>query len=308
MESFIVSSFYTFFKATHITSKDFRDKLYQKALNERLKGLFILSPEGMNCSFSGPHLGVEVVKNYLENLCPTKNSFKDNTCHFNPFSRLKVALRKELIAFNPSLVPQHKRNHLSSSQWQKVIETENVTIIDIRNHYETKLGRFKGAVDPKLESFQNFSHWIQKTNIKRDKKTLIYCTGGVRCEKALLEMKNKGFQHVYQLEGGILAYLQKFPYKNFEGECFVFDHRASVDQKLEPSSTYYLCVHCGDPGSSKIQCKQCKNLEFVCSRCLEKDDQSLQTCSKNCRYHYKLKHKYKKPHKKALQKRVKPLF
>jgi UPF0176 protein len=112
---------------------------------------------------------------------------------------------------------------------------------------------------------------------------LIYCTGGIRCEKAIVEMNNHGFDNVYQLDGGILNYLEKFPNQKFEGECFVFDHRVAVDQDLKPSQTYGLCPHCGQPAEEKIECVRCDTVVAVCNEC--RDQHGKRTCSKNCAYH-----------------------
>jgi UPF0176 protein len=114
---------------------------------------------------------------------------------------------------------------------------------------------------------------------------LIFCTGGIRCEKGILELQNKGYNNVYQLEGGILNYIKEFPNGKFKGECFVFDHRVALDQELKPSSIYELCPHCGQPGALKITCKRCDSDKCICNECatieFKKD-----TCSKNCAYHY----------------------
>ena len=111
----------------------------------------------------------------------------------------------------------------------------------------------------------------------------MYCTGGIRCEKASLEMKEMGYQSVFQLEGGILKYIEEFPNEEFEGECFVFDARCAVDQDLKPSQNYKLCWACGQPGKEKIVCSYCSQEGILCLKCIEENGESA--CSKNCRYH-----------------------
>jgi UPF0176 protein len=108
----------------------------------------------------------------------------------------------------------------------------------------------------------------------------MYCTGGIRCEKASLEMMNQGYQEVYQLSGGILKYLEEFPDTLFDGECFVFDHRVSVDQNLQPSRRYKLCPHCGNPAEVSVTCSKCSTNAVVCAGCLKAPEHH--TCSKNC--------------------------
>lgn len=160
-----------------------------------------------------------------------------------------------------------------------MLESEDTVLLDTRNSYETAIGKFRGAVDPGIEAFHEFPGFIQKAGLPKNKTVMMYCTGGIRCEKALLEMEKQGYEHVYQLEGGILAYLEQFPDKNFEGECFVFDHRVAVDQHLRPSTVYGLCPHCGHAGNVEIRCS-CGTVQKVCSTCYS--TASRKTCSKRC--------------------------
>jgi UPF0176 protein len=132
----------------------------------------------------------------------------------------------------------------------------------------------------------------------------MFCTGGIRCEKASLEMAEQGFDDIYQLDGGILNYLAEYPNEKFEGECFVFDHRVAVDQNLDPTTKHDLCIHCGDPsGKETFECIQCKNESYgVCKTCWDKSEK-LHTCSKNCAHHFEHGHKSKNVHNDA--KRIK---
>ena len=125
---------------------------------------------------------------------------------------------------------------------------------------------------------------VKNSGIPKDKKVLMYCTGGIRCEKAYLEMKEQGYDEVYQLEGGILKYLEEFPNQQFDGDCFVFDHRVAVGQDLSPSKDVHLCPHTGDPARNKICCGHCGEEAYVADACME--DAGMQTCSKNCRHHF----------------------
>jgi UPF0176 protein len=155
-------------------------------------------------------------------------------------------------------------------------------IVDARNDYEYAIGKFKGAIDPSIKTFSEFPEFVKKGELPKDKKVMMYCTGGIRCEKALLEMEKQGYSDVYQLEGGILAYLQQFPEGNFEGECFVFDKRVAVDQHLQPSQTYHICPHCGNPGTLEVNCLACNKQAIVCYGCAK--EERHKTCSKNCAY------------------------
>lgn len=160
-------------------------------------------------------------------------------------------------------------------------------MIDTRNWYETKIGTFKGAVNPKIDVFTEFPKFISEQAIKKDEKLLIFCTGGIRCEKGILQLQEAGFNDVYQLDGGILNYLKEYPNDQFEGECFVFDHRVAVDQELKPTKTYDLCPHCGQPAATTIDCKRCDTKQAVCDDC-QTLEWKKETCSKHCAHQLEL--------------------
>ena len=181
---------------------------------------------------------------------------------------------------------------LSPEEWDREMKNQ-AQILDVRNTYETGIGKFQKAQELGLNRFNEFTKKIKKTALDKTKKTLIYCTGGIRCEKALEIMKDQGFKEVYQLKGGILNYLKERPHSLFEGECFVFDHRAALDQNLNPSEQFSLCPHCGQPGNVKINCAHCEKPFVACQSCLDKAP-SNKTCSKNCAYHFKAHHKCRK--------------
>src|SRR5262249_18433563 len=155
--------------------------------------------------------------------------------------------------------------------------------------------------DLNLQEFKEFPKKLKDAGIPKEKKVLIYCTGGIRCEKAILEMNRQGYQSVQQLQGGILNYLREFPQQDFEGECFVFDYRVAVDQGLAPTQAYLLCPHCGQPGKEKVVCSQCGRTETVCRNCLSRGQQ---TCSKNCAHHAEIGSNSRKTHRQELRKRA----
>ena len=161
-------------------------------------------------------------------------------------------------------------------------------LIDTRNWYEYRLGTFRGALNPGIEKFTDFPDFIQKQGIGKHQKMLIFCTGGIRCEKGILDLEQNGYQNVFQLEGGILNYLEQYPNQKFEGECFVFDRRVAVDQNLEPSKRYTLCPHCGQPADRRIECGLCDQPAQICLECEGMQVKGV-TCSKNCAHHYSLK-------------------
>ena len=229
-------------------------------------------------------------------------NFKDSWSDKHSFHEMKVKIKKEIVSLNrPDLVPCHKDFHLSPQKWHQMLK-DDVLVLDARNKYETAIGRFKKSIDPQLNEFNEFPKYLKDCPLPKDKKILMYCTGGIRCEKALVLAQEQGYKKVYQLDGGILSYLKSFPKGHFQGECFVFDYRVAIDSDLKPSKKYRLCPHCGEPGQKKIQCQQCGQEDIVCQSCLNQAPE-FKTCSKNCAHHFKMGHTTRKPHPDGYRKR-----
>ncbi len=247
-----------------------------------MKGLMLLASEGINSTVSGSLDAIARWKARLRELEPNI-VFKDSTAEKPVFRRWSVKLKKEIVSLQqPDIHPAGHHRHITPAEWNEMMQREDVVIVDARNDYEVAIGKFKGAIDPAIKTFSEFPEFVKNAELPKDKKVLMYCTGGIRCEKALLEMEKQGFQDVYQLEGGILNYLQQCPDQAFEGECFVFDKRVSVDQELKPSKTYHICPHCGNPGTLEISCLACNKDAIVCQGCAREEHHK--TCSKNCAY------------------------
>jgi UPF0176 protein len=279
-----VTTFYTFLPLEKDTLPIIKERLEYTAQEHSVEGLMLIAPEGVNGTISGSKEGIVAYKRYLEDTFGTMK-FKDSPSNVRPFKKFKVKIKEEIVALkDPSVVPDRPNNHLSPEEWNAVLTKEDVVVIDVRNWYETKLGTFKNAIDPKTLRFSQFPEFVQKSGIPKDKKVLMYCTGGIRCEKASVAMQQQGYDQVYQLDGGILNYIQHYPNQQFEGECFVFDRRVSVKQDLRPTEEYKICPHCGDPGNIRISCAQCKQPCTVCEQCMP--EQHNQTCSKQCKYHF----------------------
>src|SRR5262249_27211503 len=147
---------------------------------------------------------------------------------------------------------------LGPEEWQAQLDRGGGVLLDVRKADESKIGKFCGAGEAKKEKFLEFRKFF--VGLRRDKKqtTLLYLTGGIRCEKAIVEMERRGFTNLFQLKGGILNYLSQFPHSAFEGECFVFDDRVAVTQELRPTSRYRFCSRCGEPGEARITCEECE--------------------------------------------------
>jgi UPF0176 protein len=291
----------TFYRFTHLDNLEQQQELLEtKAAELGIRGLVILGKEGVNSTVAAPsEEAMEMFKNFVRGHFQApdllfKNSFAPNA----PFRRFKVKIRDEIVTLGtPELFPDSKgkNHHLTPSEWNQVMKEEtDFLLIDTRNWYETEVGTFKGAVNPGIDQFTEFPEWLEKQNYKKDQKMLIFCTGGIRCEKGILELQRQGYGNVYQLEGGILKYIEEHPQDQFEGECFVFDHRVAVDQKLEPSQVYKLCPHCGQPGKTHITCKRCDSHAVICGSC-EHKSWMKDTCSKNCAHHLEMRPDRKGP-------------
>ncbi len=212
-----------------------------------MRGLTLLAPEGINGTVCGSKEAIAEWKHYLtEKFGPIV--FKDSTADAPVFKRWSVKIKPEIVAIKIDAVkPAGHRNHLTPQEWDQMLQQDDVTVIDTRNHFEVTVGKFQNAIDPQIQSFSEFPEFVRTSGIPNDQKVMMYSTGGIRCEKALIAMEQDGYKNVFQLEGGILAYLQQFPEKAFKGECFVFDKRVAVDQHLQPSKIYGMCPHCSDP-------------------------------------------------------------
>lgn len=281
-----VTTFYIFTPLEKTRLPIIKKALEEKAKQLNIMGLLLLAEEGANATLSGSKEGLQAYKTFLEEQFGSL-TFKDSVSDTPPFRRFKVKIKQEIVQLKRTdILPTGNEPHVSAEEWDKIIEDENAVVIDVRNWYETKLGTFKNAIDPKTWTFSQFPKWLKKSGIPKDQKVGIFCTGGIRCEKAAVAMKEQGYENVYQLDGGILDYIEKQPNKNFEGDCFVFDHRTAVGQDLRPSKTFTRCWSCGNAGSIDRTCQVCTNEYKACEDCAKTMKVAL--CSKNCRYHYNL--------------------
>lgn len=306
MAPFTIKTFYAFSPLPVDQMPQFVAQLTEKSQELGVLGLIIMGKEGFNCTLCAPsadHLQQFIVELLMTTKINETSLIKTSYSEKRPFRRFDIKVRPEIVTLaKENFVPQGDHRHLSPEKWNELMQSDDVVVIDTRNTYETKIGKFNKAVDLELDEFTDFPDKIKALESDKEKPHLIYCTGGIRCEKAIFEMEAQGFKNVYQLEGGILNYLEQFPNKEFEGECFVFDSRVAVDQNLHPSAKYSLCPHCGDVSSEEIVCLKCDSSSMLCEKCYvsskEEAQKDLQTCSKNCRHHYKVN-----PHKKSPQQR-----
>jgi UPF0176 protein len=283
--SVAVANFYKFVTLTATTIERICEELNEWAQRTSSRGLLVIAEEGVNATFSGARGDVEAGISIIERVGGFVLEPKWSAADKQPFMRWKIDVRPEIVTLGFSCVEKRARpeTFLTPAQWHERLSDVSKPapiLIDTRNTYETELGTFHGAVDPRLESFTEIVPFIEKHPELKGQEVLVFCTGGIRCEKAVPFLEERGFSNVKQLHGGILKYLEEFPNGHFKGECFVFDHRVAVDQSLSPTKNFWLCALCGDPGNVEVVCKRCGMAGKVCAKCCE-----VGACSKDCRYH-----------------------
>jgi UPF0176 protein len=250
MNGVVVAALYKF-----VTLEDFhelRAPLLDECVREGVKGTLLLAEEGINGTIAGSRLGVDRVLHFLKQDprladLAHKESFDDHM----PFYRMKVKLKKEIVTMGVGGVDPNKNvgTYVKPTDWNSLVSDPEVLLIDTRNDYEVGIGSFRGAVNPHTTTFREFPDYVRENfEPARHKKVAMFCTGGIRCEKASSFMLNEGFEEVFHLQGGILKYLEEVPAQEsrWQGECFVFDNRVSVDHRLEKGS-YDQCHGCRHP-------------------------------------------------------------
>jgi len=246
----IVAAFYKFVKITDYRDK--RESLLDFCLEKGVKGTILLAAEGINGTIAGDRQEIDAVLAFLtEYFNLTDLEVKESETETHPFDRMKVKLKKEIVTIGlPQVDPTAEvGTYVLPENWNELIADPEVVLIDTRNDYEVAIGTFKGAINPKTESFRDFPEYTRKNlDPSKHKKVAMFCTGGIRCEKATSYLLDRGFKEVYHLKGGILKYLEEIPSQEsmWEGECFVFDDRVTVKENLEPGN-YELCYACGHP-------------------------------------------------------------
>ena len=266
---FTVLGFYKFKKFDLLNKK----KIYFQKLfiENNINGTLILSKEGINGSISGKSLNISYINKKIRSYLKFSkfDSVNLSKCIFQPFHKPKIKIKKEVVPMGLKITPRIKKNnHLSPSKWNNLIRNKNTFVLDARKSFEYEVGTFKKSINPKVNHFREFPKYLNKLDKK--KPIAMFCTGGIRCEKASVYLGLKGFKNVFQLKGGILNYLKNTNKKNslWKGECFVFDNRVSVKHNLAVGS-YTICSGCRIPISSKD--KKSKKFEagVSCPRCYD---------------------------------------
>ena len=267
---FTISGFYKFKKINFL--KKHKTYLENEISNTSIRGSIIISSEGINGSLAGNSKDISKILKLLkkEFKFTEFDSSNISTSRFQPFHKAKVKVKKEVVPLGLKIKSESKRHnrYLSGKSWNKLIAKKGTLVIDVRKPFEYSVGTFKNAMNPNIQNFRDFPKFLNK--IEKTKPVAMFCTGGIRCEKASIFLKKKGFKNVFQLKGGILNYLNKTKKKDslWKGECFVFDNRVSLKHKLI-QGTFSICGGCRKPISTKDK-KSKKYEEGVsCERCYD---------------------------------------
>ncbi len=229
-----------------------RGPLLAVCRDNAITGTLLLAKEGINGTVAGPEAGIDALLTHLRALPGCADlEWKLSTAQDRPFARMKVRLKKEIVTMGvPDVDPRAKVGHyVQPADWNELIKSPDVAVIDTRNDYEVAIGTFEGAVDPKTDSFREFPEWWEKNKDRfHNKRIAMFCTGGIRCEKSTNYLISQGVDEVYHLKGGILKYLEEVPAEQstWQGECFVFDGRVSVGHGLK-EGPHLLCHACRRP-------------------------------------------------------------
>ena len=264
---FHIFGFYKFKRLSGL--KKLKKNFQKKLIKNQVRGTIIFSKEGVNGTISGKKNNIQKLKRELKNICKIKHfdSENDSKNNFQPFHRGKTKIKKEVVPIGIQVVPSQKiNNSVEPKKWNLLLKEKDIKIIDTRKPFEYEVGTFKGAENPNINNFRDFPKYLKKFNKKN--KIAMFCTGGIRCEKASVYLKSKGFKNIFQLKGGILNYLKKVNKKQslWKGECYVFDNRVSVKHKLKVGS-HSMCSGCRKPVSMEEK-KSKKYVEGIsCPKC-----------------------------------------
>ena len=268
----IVATFYKFVNLPDFAQK--QQSILSLCQAQAVKGTILLAAEGINGTIAASRDSIDTVLSFLRSDSRLADlEHKESYTDSPPFERMKVRLKQEIVTIGlPQVDPnQQVGTYVNPKDWNALISDPEVTVIDTRNDYEVSIGSFKGAQNPQTESFRQFPDYIrQNLDPAKHKKVAMFCTGGIRCEKASAFMLSEGFQEVYHLKGGILKYLEEVPEQEslWQGECFVFDERVAVAQGLALGS-HEMCLSCGHPISNEDKVSSQYESGISCPYCFE---------------------------------------
>ena len=267
---FYIFGFYKFKKLTRLLS-------FKKEFNSILKinsvrGTIIISNEGLNGAISGEKKDILKIIHRIKKFYNFKNFDSHNLskCAFQPFHKPKIKIKKEVVPIGIKISKiNNKKTYIEPNKWNSFLKKKDIKIIDARKPFEFNMGTFKGAENPNIDNFRDFPNYLKKINKK--KPIAMFCTGGIRCEKATNYLVKKGYKKVYQLKGGIINYLKNINIKSslWSGECYVFDNRVSLKHKLK-LGTYIICSGCRKPVSKDEKKSKKYQMGISCPKCYDK--------------------------------------
>ena len=276
MQNIAISSFYHFIEIQNV--EDIRDALLNFCVNSNLLGTILVSNEGFNGTIAGEKLDILGAFSFIEDRLKLNLSISDkarwNVTKSAPFRRMRVKIKKEIVAMGrEDLRPFNKAGKsIEPKDWNKLIKNPEVILIDTRNKYEIDIGSFPNAINPGTDSFREFPSFVDELNeIDKKQPIAMFCTGGIRCEKAAAYMLEIGYGDVSQLNGGILNYLEDIETEDslWEGECFVFDDRVAVNSDLKDGN-YIQCHACRNPLSAQEIESEMYTEGVSCPKCINK--------------------------------------
>lgn len=272
MQPFVIMALYKFIARPNFARHQKPITDFCKA--QGIKGTLLLAAEGINGTVAGSQNAIDALVVFLADAMKFgpieyKLSYEAQM----PFHRMKVKLKKEIVTIGAEVSPVNQTGiYVEPEEWNALLADPDVILLDTRNDYEVGIGTFKNATNPKTEAFREFPEYVEKNlDPKRHKKVAMFCTGGIRCEKASSYMLAQGFETVYQLHGGILKYLEKIPQTEslWQGECFVFDNRVTVDHDLNRGH-YDMCHACRQPINEEEKKSPYYEKNISCSHCYDK--------------------------------------
>ncbi|WP_444994817.1 oxygen-dependent tRNA uridine(34) hydroxylase TrhO [Aliikangiella sp. IMCC44359] len=273
MSQYVVCALYKF--VTLQNYQDIRQPLLDVMLKNEVRGTLLLAHEGINGTVAGTEVAIKSLLDWLE-LQPNLNAIVSKTSLSEklPFKRSKVKLKKEIVTMGVENIDPKRvvGTYVEPKDWDTLINDPEVLLIDTRNDYEVAVGTFKKAINPNTQTFREFPQYVKDNlNPQVHKKVAMFCTGGIRCEKSTALLKQEGFEEVFHLKGGILKYLEDVPKQNssWEGECFVFDDRVTVDHDLQPGN-YDQCNACRLPITEEDKQSEHYIRGVSCSYCYDK--------------------------------------
>lgn len=256
---------------------DLRQPILEQCLTHGIRGTILLATEGINGTIAGSDMAIAAILAFLRaDLRLSNVEVKESRAAAMPFDRMKVKLKQEIVTIGlPEVDPTVQvGTYVSPEDWNALIMDPNVRLIDTRNEFEVQIGTFQGAENPRTQSFRQFPEYVEaQLDPTQDKKVALFCTGGIRCEKASSYLLAQGFEQVYHLKGGILKYLETVPAEQslWQGECFVFDQRVAVRHGLEPG-THEMCRACGHPIAATDKASEHYQPDVACPYCYEPAD------------------------------------